>query len=344
MTTPGPRDPATLSDPRVDAAWRALSGEEPPKVLDAAILAAARREVGAKPRRMGTLEGWAADRRWWPLAAAATVAAIAVGVLQLTTPDQLGAPAPDKTIVTDMPTPTAAPVPGTAAPPSAAETKSESRVEVSAGSAASRADVPRRPASPSTTLAPEKQTLATPPTAAVPEPFPAAPPPAAPIAAAPIPAGKLAASAPTKESAPTLAATANAPAASASPPRDSAASLPIATAPAPALAPALAPAPAPPPTPAARAAAERVSEGVAVRPSPLAKRAAGHATDAGADEARAKDLTPLPIADWIVLIRRLRDQGKSADAAKELAAFRAAHVDHAKLLPPDLRDWRPPEK
>jgi hypothetical protein len=72
--------------------------------------------------------------------------------------------------------------------------------------------------------------------------------------------------------------------------------------------------------------------------------AAGRATDARTDEARAKDRGPLPVAEWIALIRRLRDEGKSADAAKELAAFRGAHADHEKLLPSDLRDWRPPEK
>ena len=72
--------------------------------------------------------------------------------------------------------------------------------------------------------------------------------------------------------------------------------------------------------------------------------AAGRAAEAGVDEARAKDRGPLPVAEWIVLIRRLRDEGKSADAARELAAFRVAHTDHEKLLPPDLRDWRPPEK
>ena len=105
MTTVDPRDRAALSDPRVDAAWRALSDEEPPKSLDAAILAAARREVGAKPQSSVTRETLADRRRWWPLAAAATVAAIAVGVLQLTTPDQIGAPASDTTLVTDMPTP-----------------------------------------------------------------------------------------------------------------------------------------------------------------------------------------------------------------------------------------------
>jgi len=52
----------------------------------------------------------------------------------------------------------------------------------------------------------------------------------------------------------------------------------------------------------------------------------------------------LPVNDWIALIRRLRDEGKNVDATRELTAFRAAHVDHEKLLPPDLRDWQPVEK
>jgi hypothetical protein len=79
-------------------------------------------------------------------------------------------------------------------------------------------------------------------------------------------------------------------------------------------------------------------------PAPLAKMAAGPAADTGNSDARIKDRAPLSIPDWIALIRRLRDEGKFADGAKELAAFRAAHLDHEKLLPPDLRDWRPPEK
>ena len=219
MTTVDPRDRATLSDPRVDAAWRALSDEEPPKSLDAAILAAARREVRAKPQRNATRGALAERRRWWPLAAAATVAAIVVGALQLSTPDQIGAPASDKTIVTDMPTPATSP-------------------------------------------APEMPTTLAPPAAAKPE------------------AGN----------------------------------------------------------------ALRAGEQAPARPTPLAKMAAGRAAEAGIDATRAKDRGPLPIAEWIALIRRLRDEGKSADAAKELAAFRVAHADHAKLLPPDLRDWRPPEK
>jgi hypothetical protein len=77
---------------------------------------------------------------------------------------------------------------------------------------------------------------------------------------------------------------------------------------------------------------------------PLAKTAAAPAADSGAADARGKDRKPLPVADWIALIRRLRAESKTDEAARELAAFRAAHPDHEKLLPPDLRDWRPPDK
>ena len=52
---------------------------------------------------------------------------------------------------------------------------------------------------------------------------------------------------------------------------------------------------------------------------------------------RIKDRAPLPIPDWIALIRRLRDEGNTTDAVRELTAFRTAHGDHEKLLPPDLR-------
>ena len=70
-------------DPELDATWRAASREQPPATLDDAIRAAARREVGAKPG------GFGAAPRWWPLAAAATVAAIAVGIVQMTPPEQV---------------------------------------------------------------------------------------------------------------------------------------------------------------------------------------------------------------------------------------------------------------
>jgi hypothetical protein len=70
-------------DPDLSARWRAASDEKPPAALDDAIRAAARREVGAKPG------GFRATPRWWPLAAAATVAVLAVGIIQMTPPEQV---------------------------------------------------------------------------------------------------------------------------------------------------------------------------------------------------------------------------------------------------------------
>jgi hypothetical protein len=326
MTTADPRDRAALSDPRVDAAWRALSDEGPPDSLDAAIMAAARREVGAGPQKITPRKAVADRRRWWPLAAAATIAAIAVGVLQLTTPDQLGAPASDESIVTDVPAPgnrpaTEAPT----APPRPEETKPNAgdllrAVPAPNGTAWLRAPTPAPEPHP-----PAKRESGAGNAPALAEPFPAAPTQAGGGApATPAAAGAVAVPAPPPQPA-TAARKA------AAPPSPPAAAGPIAV-------------PAPSPPPAAGVPSQGVQESAAERPTPLAKMPAGRAAGAGAGEVRAKDRAPLPVADWIALIRRLRDEGKSADAAKELAAFRLAHADHEKLLPPDLRGWRPPEK
>jgi len=299
MTTSDPRDRAAPSDLRFDAAWRALSSEEPPKSLDAAIMAAARREAGARPQRIDTREAIADRRRWWPLAAAATVAAIAIGVLQLTTPDRIGAPASDKTIVSDVPAPASrsVPAPATQSVPDMPttlsrpeETKPEAGNALRAEQAPPRADSPRRQTPTPESPAPAKRESAAGDTSAMAEPFPAAPP-----RPAVAPAGALA----------TPAAT---------------------------------------PAPALQLSAQPAQESASAQPAPLAKMAAGRAADTRADEARVKDRRPLPVGEWIALIRRLRDEGKSADVAKELAAFRATHADHEKMLPPDLRNWRPPEK
>jgi hypothetical protein len=64
--------------------------------------------------------------------------------------------------------------------------------------------------------------------------------------------------------------------------------------------------------------------------------------DTDATAALAKERANLSVSDWIALIRRLRAEGNTAEAAKELAAFRIAHADHQTLLPADLRDWNPP--
>jgi hypothetical protein len=63
--------------------------------------------------------------------------------------------------------------------------------------------------------------------------------------------------------------------------------------------------------------------------------------DGTSPDTRAKVAPKLAVPDWIVLIRKLRDEGSTDEAAKELAAFRAAYPDHERLLPPDLRDWKP---
>jgi len=368
MTTSAPDERPPLVDPRVDRAWREASREEPPASIDAALIAAAHRDAGAGPRPVGAREARAARRQWWPLAAAATVAAIAVGVLQLAPREELGAPAAEKAVVSDMPEPVAK-----VAPPSAALAPLADEPRQSGGSAApvrkeiSREDASRRPAAAADAPEPRRQAPAparvSPP---VPEPFPGTP--------------KLAADAPKPSAAPLAepmspqeaprspAAAGNMSMGRVTPPRDAAATPET-------VAPPIAPAPrteapasrteapasrteAPPPrteapaprteapAPRAEGPASRMSEraSAAPAPAPLAKMAAGREADAGNNDARIKDRAPLPIADWIALIRRLRDEGNRAEAAKELAAFRAAHLDHEKLLPPDLRNWRPAEK
>jgi hypothetical protein len=87
MTT-GPEAP--VRDAALDAAWRAHSLDEPPAQLDAAIRAAAQAAVAAAPRdaRAGAA-GPARPRRWWmPLAAAAMLSAVVIGVSRLLPQDQ----------------------------------------------------------------------------------------------------------------------------------------------------------------------------------------------------------------------------------------------------------------
>jgi hypothetical protein len=67
-------DPEDLR--RVSRRYRALGAEEPPRALDEAILAAARREVGARPGAPGR----AAPQRWAGSLAAAAVLVLAVAV------------------------------------------------------------------------------------------------------------------------------------------------------------------------------------------------------------------------------------------------------------------------
>jgi len=92
--------------------------------------------------------------------------------------------------------------------------------------------------------------------------------------------------------------------------------------------------------PATQTPMRRVQEADAARAGTLKADAANASAGATVD-ARAKVQPKLAVPDWITLIRKLRDEGKMDEAAKELTAFRAAYPDHERLLPPDLRDWKP---
>lgn len=279
--TPKPDD--RLVDPRVADAWREASSEEPPASVDDAILAAARREVSARPETLSVWEARearASRRRWWPLAAAATVAAIAVGVVQLTPTDELASSSSETARMSDVPPPAARPDAKETAPSSAATAPA--------------------PATPAPSAAPVPST---------PDPFPARRNTASDTAAA---TGEVAAA-----PAPPLPAAGRSRTESAAKvPRES----------------------------DSVARQSSAVPAVAAPAAPLAKMAAAPDAESGVTDARQKDRKPLPVAEWIALIRRLRAEGKADEAARELTAFRAAHADHEKLLPPDLRDWRPPQK
>ncbi|MEO8755330.1 MAG: hypothetical protein ABI624_21930 [Casimicrobiaceae bacterium] len=90
--TPDPD--ASQRDPALERAWRAHSRETPPLALDRAILAAAHRAVGSGPQEAAKAARAAtAPQRWWmPLAAAAAVGIVTVGLLQVTPEQDLVAP------------------------------------------------------------------------------------------------------------------------------------------------------------------------------------------------------------------------------------------------------------
>ena len=387
--TPGDSTPR---DPRFDAAWRNASNEEPPPDLDAAIRAAARREVGAKPQSLAAHAATRSRHRWWPLAAAATVAVIAIGVVQRAGHDDLVVSPSSDAIVSDMPAQSAksakSDVPAQAARPEvtvqsvkpqvtaqsstsnadaptpSAPAEPRSRADVSAQSQAARNTQPaaradaQRSTPPSVAASSErkKESVASAP-APLPQPFPAAASIGVPATerdatnrmTAPAAAGGVAGGAPNDSLAErsTAVAPVQREESAANAQRQEPAASPKLAAPS-TPTPAMSPAPSSAPSaqlpispPASFAEGTRTTRPATMRASPLAKTAPA---GAAADDSRIKDRAPLPVADWIALIRRLRSEGNSDEAARELAAFRAAHTDHEKLLPPDLRDWHPTDK
>ena len=356
-------------DPELDATWRAASREQPPTALDDAIRAAARREVGAKPG------GFGAAPRWWPLAAAATVAAIAVGIVQMTPPERVtpdtniaaNNAAPDaaqRNVKPDSDTPNASKpqreAPGSAAAPeplrdankpTAKEQRrgagDDSDRGVLAQSRSDRFAAPPKGETRDRAAAPggqlqEKKALESR-QRATPQPLEEASEREQDLKRK---AELAAASSAARPS----AAVSNPPASPSA--RNALHPFPATPAPTPASA------PAPAPTVAARKLAAQ-SSAAGVLSGNNAGKSAGNAELAPAEDAsalemkaagmadkvtaeRRKDTAPLAPDEWIKRIRRLIAEGKNDDAAKELIAFRREYKEQAEtLLPADLRAFRP---
>lgn len=342
----------TERDPALERAWREQSRETPPPALDRAILAAAHRAVGSRPQEAKPAEATSPQRWWMPLAAAAAIGTVVVGILQ-TMPADTNLVMPETSSSGKL----AATAPATAARDVDAPAPAEKKKEAEAGDVVRRkeaavtpaASPAARPTPPAAEPAPRKPQSAAVKRDAAPAreasqakaeaprqmpvptephvqafaqslPAPAAPPPPAPASRA---------------EAATDAARSNAPPSPepfpAAAPRtgegdtrkDTLADKPAAAGVAPGR---LAQAPA---TAAPAAALRARDEMREAAPKPLAK------SPANADaQAKARD----PDA-WIIRIRKLRDEGNTADAIRELREFRDTVPDAERRLPADLLDW-----
>ena len=152
-------------DPTLDALLRKHSDEMPSSDIDAAILAAAHRAVQSAPRAAEKAPEATSPWRWWmPLAAAATIGAITIGVFQLMPKE----PEPTTaTVVSDTPSSAVAvPAPNIPPPPAASINKDKAeapRAQAEAPRAKVRAD----------RAAPAQAPKSNNERAAAPEPFPA---------------------------------------------------------------------------------------------------------------------------------------------------------------------------
>jgi hypothetical protein len=292
-----------LADPALAALVREHSSETPPAHVDAAILAAAHRAVDSAPRgaHARATQPW----RWWmPLAAAAVIAVVVIGVLPLapTVLDDASRVASDT---------------GTATQHDSARDRLERPLP---DTAAPRAHAPSEPSKVTRSMPATPSTSSAAP--ALPDATKASRPPASLAAEAPAkPASRLtpspgaqgpanaAPSEPTLEAqrSQALAAPTNEAAASQSPSLESRAGE----------------------TPAPmqqRAAAGQTSAPVTTPAAEASRDVANGAPQPGS-------------AEWIARLRALRDAGHSAEAERELRRFRAVFDDADARLPDDLREW-----
>jgi len=316
-------DEREMRDPALDAAWRAQVRDEPSPALDQRVLAAAHRAVQSAPHEAGRSSSrW---RAWMPLAAAAALGVIAFGVVELMPRDDSNGSA----VVSDVP---AAPPrkDAASAPPMSAPVE-QSEPTISPAEQAARSTAPLAARSEARMSAPAAQSEPSAPApAARPEPPVAAPAPASP--AQPV----------RPDSARKSVASNASRALEAEAPRDAtdvlrqrretAAALekrgdatmdesrPFPGAPARAKV-------------AAPLANEDNMAAPAAAPPPPAPMMRPQSSLAAADaHARTAD-------DFIRDIERLRGEGRDADAALALSAFRAAYRDADTRLPAALREW-----
>jgi hypothetical protein len=322
-------------DPRIDAAWRAANRDEPPAHLDDAIRAAARRAVESGPRRKR-------DKHWWyPFAAAATVAVIAVGLLQLTPPEQV-----TPTIVSEMPkiankNAASAPAPSSAsaAPDSAGGAPASSPARPDSSSEVSNAVAPKVPppvlakkesavderarlaGAMQNEQKPQRQldTAEKPPRAPEQDSARNIAAPASPLAEPARPSEPFPAAKPQFDARRDAAVSAQTQGRARTEETEVAAT---------------------PPAAAPSAVAPGVAGG-ALREQKQAEPQSALAKDALQAAPRAKT-APRSVEEWIKLIRQLRSEGRIEEATKEVAAFRSAYGERAdSMLPADLRVLSP---
>ena len=284
-------------DRRLAAAWRNASREEPSPQVDAAIRAAARQAVDATPGRSH-------NKHWWyPLAAAATVAVLAVGIAQLTPPEEVAPTFADRS-----------------------ELSSEARQAVA-----------QQSLNDATLAAPSVGAPAAPPTATL---TPRGSAPAAPVGERPRATANLkheSAAQAKPASPPGQLAQEEGAAANTAPPPAGVAPAPPASPPSEPF-PAASDTSARRSVPAQKyASTESASAGSAAEPQQLQRQSAAAAV-AAAGEAKVQDASARSVEDWIRRIRDLKNAGRTDEAARELAAFHATYGERADaLLPADLQ-------
>ncbi|HVF64464.1 MAG TPA: hypothetical protein VNE58_10755 [Casimicrobiaceae bacterium] len=296
-------------DASLDAAWSRHSTELPPPHVDAAILAAAHREARTRPRPVADDDAKdksrGPSRTWIPLAAAATIGALAFAIVQL-------APAPQQ----DAATITATDVPRAAeSPASVAQSASPAPMTPSAPIVETPAPAPKITARNETERLPSRRQDAPAKqrdNRVAPDVPAAAPPPQSATAAPPVAAPPPPPAAP----APMIATPRPFPGAETAmqePARDA-------------------------PADTQREARQRGATAPAEKfaASPAQPRREAESSMAAASTPLAKARSP---QSWIERIQLLHREQRFDEAARELAAFRHAYEDADARLPASLHGW-----